>query len=115
MRKSSRTLTTLAALAFGDAARRRLVLAFAVGALLFLFLSFGGHTPFYRPFFEFLPLLKKIRAMGMVFYLVAFPVSVLAAIGVERVLARTVPLRTVLLVVGGFAGRRRTRHGESVS
>src|SRR6185436_14521719 len=84
------------------AARRRLVMAFAIGALVFLFFSFGGHTPFYRPFFEFLPLLKKIRAMGMVFYLVAFPLSVLAAIGFERVLARTVPLRTLLLVVGGF-------------
>jgi hypothetical protein len=77
-------------------------MAFAIGALVFLFFSFGGHTPFYRPFFEFLPLLKKIRAMGMVFYLVAFPLSVLAAIGFERVLARTVPLRTLLLVVGGF-------------
>ncbi len=93
----------LAALALGDTSRRRLVMAFAFGALLFLFFSFGGHTPFYRPFFEFLPLLSKIRAMGMVFYLVAFPVAVLAAIGLERVLARTVPIRSVLFVAGGFA------------
>ncbi len=93
----------LAALSLGDAARRRLVIAFALGALIFLFFSFGGHTPFYRPFFALMPLLNKIRAMGMVFYLVAFPVSILAAIGLDRVLARTVPMRTVLAVVGGFA------------
>jgi hypothetical protein len=93
----------LAALALGDRARRGLVLAFGLGALFFLMFSFGGHTPFYRPFFEILPLLKKIRAMGMVFYLVAFALCVLAGIGLDRVLARTVPMRTVLAVVGGAA------------
>ncbi len=93
----------LAALAFGDQSRRRLVIALTFGAVFFLFFSFGGHTPFYRPFFELMPLLSKIRAMGMVFYLVAFPVSLLAAIGLERVLARTVPTRTVMFVVGAFA------------
>ncbi len=92
----------LAALSFGDAARRRLVFAFTTGALLFLLFSFGGHTPFYRPFFELLPLLSKIRAMGMVFYLVAFPVAILAAIGFDRVLRRAVPLRSMLIVVSGF-------------
>lgn len=93
----------LAALALGDRARRRLVIALSVGALLFLMFSFGGYTAFYRPFFEFLPLVKKIRAMGMVFYLVAFPVCVLAAIGFERVLTKTVPKRTVIAVVGAGA------------
>lgn len=93
----------LAALAFGDVARRRLAIAMASGAMLFLLFAFGGHTPFYRPFFEFLPLLKKIRAMGMVFYLVAFPIAVLAAIGTEHVMKRAVSLRTTALVVGAFA------------
>lgn len=93
----------LAIFAFGDVARRRLVLAFGLGALTFLFFSFGGHTLFYRPFFELLPLLNKIRAMGMVFYLVAFPVSVLAAIGCDRLLAGTVSRRRVLITVGAFA------------
>lgn len=93
----------LAALALGevrDAARRRLVLAFVLGGLLFLLLSFGGHTPFYRPFFELLPGLKKIRAMGMVFYLAAFALCVLAGVGAERVLARRARTGTVLAVVG---------------
>lgn len=93
----------LATLAFGelrDHARRRLVLAFALGGLLFLLLSFGGHTPFYRPFYELLPGLKKIRAMGMVFYLAAFALCVLAGLGAERVLARRVRPGTVVAVVG---------------
>lgn len=93
----------LAAFALGDRNRRRLVVAFALGGLFFLLFAFGGHTPFYRPFFELLPLLKKIRAMGMVFYLVAFALSVLAGIGLDRVLARAVPIRTILLVSGGIA------------
>jgi hypothetical protein len=93
----------LAGLAFGGRQQRRLATAFLVGTLLFLLFSFGGHTPFYRPFFEFLPLLSKIRAMGMVFYLVAFSLSVLAAIGVDRVLTRTVSAKTVLSIGGAFA------------
>jgi hypothetical protein len=92
----------LAALALGDATHRRLVIAFSVGALLFLLFSFGGNTPFYRPFFEVLPLLNKIRAMGMVFYLVAFPVAMLAAIGCDRLLERRVSVRTVAIVAGAF-------------
>jgi hypothetical protein len=93
----------LAAFALGDKARRRLVLAFGFGVLLFLMFSFAGHTALYRPFFEVLPLLNRIRAMGMVFYLVAFALCVLAGIGMDRVLARTVPARTVLVVTGGVA------------
>jgi hypothetical protein len=93
----------LAALALGDRARRRLVIALCVGAFLFLIFSFGSNTPLYRPFFEILPLVKKIRAMGMVFYLVAFPICVLAAIGFERVITKTVPKRTVIAVVGAAA------------
>jgi hypothetical protein len=50
----------LAALALGDTARRRFVIAFGIGALFFLMLSFGGFTPFYRPFYELLPLVKKM-------------------------------------------------------
>ena len=90
----------LAALAFGDASRRRLVAAFAVCALLFLMLSFGGHTMFYRPFYELLPGLKKIRAMGMVFYLTAFAICVLAGLGADRLLARRVGTGTLVVVVG---------------
>lgn len=93
----------LACLAWGDASRRRLVIALIVGAVVFQFIAFAGHTPFYRPFYEFLPMLKKMRAVGMVFFLVAFPVALLAGIGLERVLAGEVPVRRLLFVFGGFA------------
>jgi len=91
----------LAALALGDEPRRRLVIVLGVSALFFLMFSFAGYTPFYKPFYELLPLVKKIRAMGMVFYLPAFLVCVLAGVGVDRLLARAIPMRTVLIVVGG--------------
>jgi len=90
----------LAAFAFGDKTRRTMAFTLAGFALFFLLLSFAGHTPFYRPFYEFMPLLKKIRAMGMVFYLPAFFVCILAGIGAERVLARSVSMKTVLGVGG---------------
>ncbi len=90
----------LAALSFGDANRRRLVWAFALGGLLFLLLSFGGHTIFYRPFYELLPGLKKIRAMGMVFFLSAFAICVLAGIGADRLLAGRSREKSLLGVVG---------------
>ena len=39
------------------------------GALVFLFFRSAGTRRSIAPFFEFLPLLNKIRAMGMVFFL----------------------------------------------
>src|SRR5690606_3862660 len=92
----------LACFAWGDRQRRRLVLALIVGAVVFQFIAFAGHTPFYRPFFEFVPMLKKMRAVGMVFFLVAFPVALLAGVGLDRLLALRVEPKRVLLVLGGF-------------
>ncbi len=63
----------LACFAWGDRGRRRLVVALLLGAALFQLLAFVGHTPFYRPFFELVPMLKKMRAMGMVFFLGCAP------------------------------------------
>jgi hypothetical protein len=96
----------LAAFAWGDRRRRSLVIFIGGIGLLFLLLAFAGHTPFYRPWYELLPMLKKLRAMGMVFYLVAFAISLLATIGLDRVLRGEVPPRRVLVataIVGGFA------------
>lgn len=94
----------LAGFAAGDRPRRRLVLALLAGVVLFQLFAFAGHTPFYRPFFEFVPMLKKMRAMGMVFFLVAFPLSLLAALGLERILGGQVAPKRVLVVLGAFAG-----------
>ncbi|HKW12066.1 MAG TPA: hypothetical protein VJO33_16890 [Gemmatimonadaceae bacterium] len=88
----------LAGVALGDQTKRRLVLAMSVCAILFLLFAFGGYSPLYKLLFGVMPYLSKIRAMGMVFFLTAFPICVLAAIGFERVLDGTVPRRTVVIV-----------------
>ncbi|HXG44786.1 MAG TPA: hypothetical protein VNJ71_08540 [Gemmatimonadales bacterium] len=92
----------LACLAWGVPRRRRLLTALGVLAVVFLLLAFAGHTPFYRPFYEFMPMLKKLRAMGMVFYLVALPVALMAGLGADRLLAGQVSRRGVGLLAGGF-------------
>ena len=62
----------------------------------------AGHTPFYRIWFEFMPMMKKMRAVGMVFFLVAFPVAILAGFGLDRLFRGEVSVRRLLLVTGGF-------------
>jgi hypothetical protein len=97
---------SLAVFSLGEQTRRRLVVALAAGTLLFMMFSFGGHTPFYRPFFELLPLVKKIRAMGMVFYIPTLFICILAGIGFDRLVARAVTKRAVFIVcviAGAFA------------
>jgi hypothetical protein len=94
----------LAALALGDRTRRRLVIALSVCAVLFLLFAFGGYSPLYKMLFGVLPYLSKIRAMGMVFFLTAFPICILAGIGFERVLNSAVRRRTVALVAGCVVG-----------
>ncbi|HXE58273.1 MAG TPA: hypothetical protein VNK43_09740 [Gemmatimonadales bacterium] len=92
----------LACFAWGDRPRRRLVVALLVGAALFQLFAFAGHTPFYRPFFELIPMLDRMRAMGMVFFLVALAVSLLAGIGLQRILARQVAPKRVIAVMGAI-------------
>ncbi|MFQ6047490.1 MAG: hypothetical protein ACE5PT_14220, partial [Gemmatimonadales bacterium] len=64
--------------------RRRLVLWLGAIGLLFLLVSLAGSTPFYRLWWAVMPFMKKVRAAGMAFYIVAFVVAVLAAFGAER-------------------------------
>jgi len=92
----------LAALAWEDRSRRRLLWLLTGTAILFMLLAFAGHTPFYRPWFELMPMMKKMRAMGMVFYLVALPVALMAGIGLDRVLRQQTSGRW-LGVIGGIA------------
>jgi hypothetical protein len=74
----------LAALGIGNARRRRLLWWAGGTGLLFLLVSLGGHTPFYRLWYEIVPGAKVTRAEGMAFYLVTFTLCVAAALGVER-------------------------------
>jgi hypothetical protein len=90
----------LAVVGLGDRKRRRLVIALSVCAAVFLLFAWGGSSPLYRVLFNVLPYLNKVRAMGMVFFLAAFPVCLLAALGLERVLDGNVATRTVVIVAG---------------
>ena len=87
----------LAAIGVGDRSRRRTVLALGGIALLFLLIAFGGHTPFYRLWYEVMPAMKKVRAPGMAFFLVALPVCIYASMGVERIVRREVSLPRILI------------------
>lgn len=94
----------LAILGAGDRSRRNLVLGLGAIAGLFLLVSFGGHTPFYRLWYEVMPMMKKVRAPGMAFFLVAFVLAVFAGFGVDRVSRRDVTRGRLLAVAGSLAG-----------
>lgn len=92
----------LAAVGLGDRNRRRLVIALGACAVVFLLFAWGGYSPLYKALFNVLPYLSKVRAMGMVFFLTAFPICVLAGLGLERLLAGDVRTRTVAIIAGCF-------------
>jgi len=54
--------------------------------LLFLLISLGAGTPFFKLWWTVMPLVKKTRAPGMVFYVVALVTAMFAGLGVERAL-----------------------------
>ena len=92
----------LACCGVGDRGQRRLTIALLAGAVVFLLFAAAGHTPFYRIWFEFMPMMKKMRAVGMVFFLVAFPVAILAGFGLDRLLRGEISVRRLLLLTGGL-------------
>jgi len=92
----------LAVLGIGDRRRRPVVMALGGIGLLFLLVSLGGHTPFYRLWYEVMPMMKKVRAPGMAFFLVALPIAVFAGFGAERLLRGEISARRVLVTVGVF-------------
>ena len=95
-------IVMLAIVGFGVARRRKLLAGLAPIAILFLLIAFGGHTPFYRLWYEVMPMMQKVRAAGMAFFLVALPVCVLAGLGVDRLLRGEVTKRQLYWVTGVF-------------
>lgn len=79
-------LPVIALAALGAAARERRRFLWWVGGLgaLFLLVSLGAGTPFYRLWWALMPLVKKTRAPGMAFFVVAFVTALLAAFGTDR-------------------------------
>ncbi|PYO78883.1 MAG: hypothetical protein DMD67_04110 [Gemmatimonadetes bacterium] len=64
-------------------------------------ISLGAATPFYTLWWALMPLVKKTRAPGMAFFVVAFVTALFAALGVDRALAtRSRRGMTVALIVG---------------
>ena len=78
-------IVALAALGAFSKDRRRLVLWLGGIGLLFLLISLGASTPFYRVFWAIMPMIKKTRAPGMAFFAVAFVVACFAGLGAERI------------------------------
>ena len=93
----------LAICGLGGQEHRRERIALAVIATLFLLVALGGHTPFYRLWYELMPTQKSVRAVGSAFYLVALPVCVLAGFGAERLLGLQVSARRLWIGAGTFA------------
>jgi len=81
--------------------RRRLTLWLAGIGVLFLLVSLGRSTPFYRLWYEVVPFVKQTRAPGMALYIVALVISMFAAFGVEKLEAqRSKHVAVALLAVG---------------
>jgi len=92
----------LAGAAFGMTERvsfRRFWIAVFIVSLLW---AFGGFTPLYHVIM-LIPYTKYLRAPSTMIYLTAFSTSVLAAIGVERVIAGRVGVRYAIGWVGAAA------------
>ncbi len=97
-------VVTLAVLGIGDPTRRRIIRALGVIAILFLLISFGGHTPFYRLWYEVMPMMKKVRAPGMGFFLVALPCAVFAGFGADRLTRGPLSTRALAIPLGILGG-----------
>ncbi|MGH7720955.1 MAG: hypothetical protein ACREON_19175, partial [Gemmatimonadaceae bacterium] len=78
-------LLVLAGAAFGAKPRRGFVLFWCLAAGFALLVAFGGHTPFYRLWYQ-LPMMKVVRAPSMIFFIVSLATAALAAVGAERLL-----------------------------
>jgi hypothetical protein len=72
----------------GSAGRKAFRWFFAGLALLALLFALGAHTPVWRIFYEVVPGIRLFRAPDQVMFLFAFSACTLAALGVDRLLAR---------------------------
>ena len=77
-------IIALAALGAAAQPRRRLILWLGGIGLLFLLICLGSGTPFFQLWWSVMPLVKKTRAPGMAFFVVAFVCAVFAGLGAER-------------------------------
>lgn len=87
-------VTTLFLAGLGLTSRRRGFRWFWVGTFIVSLLwALGGNTPFYHLVYALVPGTKFFRAPSTMLFIVGFSTSVLAALGMERLMARQVSLR----------------------
>ena len=89
----------LAVLGLGGAERRRTRIALGTIGGLFLLVSLGGSTPFFQLWY-LLPMMSRLRAPAMGFFLVALPLAALAGWGAERLIQGTASLGRAWIVAG---------------
>ena len=96
----------LSVLGIGGAERKRVRVALGTIAGLFLLVSLGGATPFFRLWYAVMPLMNRLRAPGMAFFLVSLPIAAFAGFGAERLFRGEAKLNRVWMVAGlaGFLG-----------
>jgi hypothetical protein len=68
----------------GQTERRRLIWWLGGICVLFLLIGLGNATPFYKLWWSVMPYVRKTRAPGMVFFVVAFCTAAFAAFGTAR-------------------------------
>jgi hypothetical protein len=79
-------VVVLAVLGAAVRERRRQIWWLGGIGVLFLLVSLGADTPFYKLWWALMPLVKKTRAPGMAFFVVALVTAIFAGIGAERAL-----------------------------
>ncbi len=68
----------------GNPDRRRLIWWLGGICILLLLIALGNATPFYKLWWSVMPYVRKTRAPGQVFFIVAFCTAAFAALGVAR-------------------------------
>ena len=68
----------------GQTERRRQIWWLGGICVLFLLIALGNATPFYKLWWNVMPYVRKTRAPGMVFFVVAFCTAAFAALGTAR-------------------------------
>lgn len=81
--------------------RRGLVACLVGIGALFMLVSLGGATPFYRLWWNVVPFVKSTRAPGMALFCVSFAVASLAALGLDRCFKSPTGLPKVAMIAGG--------------
>lgn len=98
------TVLMLAAASLGDPEHRGVRRFWLITGAVTLVWALGGNTPFYHLVYAVVPGTKFFRAPSTIFYITAFAVSVLAALGTARIVAGELSRRFLAgWLIGGAA------------